>query len=90
MTTITIHKTAIPVIKSSLELREKLLRLKLGIYNRRLREFEKIHKMPTTKFLKILKAGKLKDEAYVIEWEYLSESYQSIKEQLNQIQRIKI
>lgn len=90
MSTITVTETAVPIIKSSLRLRQKLLRLKLQTYNKRLRALEKEHKVSSPRFLKQLKSGMIKDDAYIVEWEYLIETCQSLKNQLNQLQQVKI
>ena len=90
MSTITVTETTVPIIKSSLHLRQKLLRLKLQTYSKRLRALEKRHKMSSTRFLKQLKSGVTKDDACIVEWEYLTETCQSLKSQLNQLQQVKI
>ena len=90
MSTISITETAVPIVKSSLHLHQKLLRLKLRVYNNRLKVLEKKHKMSTLQFLKRLRTGMVNDEAYVVEWEYVVESCQLIKDQLNELQRVKI
>lgn len=90
MTTFTVQESTLPVIKSCLKFKWRLLNLKLQIYTKKLQRFEKRYNMPTAKFLKELEAGNISDRAYVIEWEYLAESYRSLSNQLKQIQQIKI
>lgn len=90
MTAITIERTAIPIIKTSLEQRQKILELKLLNYHKRLKEFEKKHRISTSKFLKNFHSGKLGDDAYLIEWEFLAEVTEELAKQLEQMRKIKL
>jgi len=90
MSTLTLEKTYLPILKSSLDTQQKLLHMKLQNYKKRLKEFEKKHKLPSNRFYKKFLQGQLGDDDYLIEWEFLYESYLKIKEQISKINSIRL
>lgn len=90
MTTLTVEDTAIPIIMTSLNQREMLLKLKLQSYRKQLSEFEERYKMSSDEFLNKFLSGQLGDDEYLIEWEFYLDCYKETREQLDQIGSIKL
>jgi len=81
MLKIDITKEALPLLKSGKALKEKILAVKAENYFKRLKIFEKKHKMKTEEFIKGFKSGKLGDDEQWFEWLFLYEAYSSIIKQ---------
>jgi len=81
MEQIEIMDEALPLLKSSIALKEKLLKAKSNNYHNRLKVFEKKHKMNSDQFIKAFKAGKLGDEEEWFDWLYVYETYNRVTEQ---------
>ncbi len=71
------------LIKSSLNIEEKILNLGLSKWKNKLKEFEKEHKIPTEKFIKKFNDGQLGDDKRWFEWVFAYKAYNHIKEKLN-------
>ena len=65
-----IKRDAIPVVKSSLEMKRKTLEFSARQYQQRLDAFERTHRMTTKQFAKKFGMGELGDEAKWFEWEF--------------------
>jgi len=63
MEQIEITDEALPILKSGIALKEKLLAVKAENYLKRLKNYEKKHKMKSSKFYEAFKAGDLGDDA---------------------------
>jgi hypothetical protein len=68
MEQIRITDEALPILKSGMALKEKLLTVKAESYLKRLKRFEKKHKMKSAEFFEAFKAGKLGDDAEWFDW----------------------
>ncbi len=81
MEQIEITDEALPILKSGMALKEKLLNVKADSYLKRLKNFEKKHKMKSSEFFKAFTAGKLGDDAEWFDWIFLYEAYNKIIKQ---------
>ena len=78
MQQIEITVEALPIVKSSIVLKEKLLTVKAENYLKRLKGFERKHKMKSVEFSKAFNAGKLGDDAEWFDWLFVYEAYSKI------------
>jgi len=69
---------ALPILRSGIALKKKLLTVKTEDYLKRLRSFEKEHKMKSEDFFKEFTAGKLGDDAEWFDWIFVYEAYKKI------------
>ncbi len=81
MEQIEITDEALPILKSGIALKEKLLNAKAANYYKRLKHFEKKHKMKSSVFYKAFSSGKLGDDAEWFDWIFVYEAYKKIREQ---------
>ena len=81
MQQIEITGEALPIVKSSIVLKEKLLSVKAANYLKRLKGFERKHKMKSVEFSKEFAAGKLGDDAEWFDWLFVYEAYNKIIQQ---------
>lgn len=81
MQQIEITGEALPIVKSSIVLKEKLLSVKAENYLKRLKGFERKHKMKSAEFSKEFAAGKLGDDAEWFDWLFVYEVYDKIIKQ---------
>ena len=78
MQQIEITVKALPIVKSSIVLKEKLLSVKAANYLKRLKCFERKYKMKSAEFSKEFAAGKLGDDAEWFDWLFVHEAYNKI------------
>lgn len=81
MEQIQVTDEALPILKSGIALKEKLLSVKAENYLKRLKSFEKKHKMKSVEFFAAFNAGKLGDDAEWFDWIFVYEAYNKIIEQ---------
>ena len=81
MEQIEITDEALPILKSGIALKEKLLTVKEESYLKRLKSFEKKHKMKSAEFFAAFNAGKLGDDAEWFDWLFVYEAYNKIIKQ---------
>jgi hypothetical protein len=81
MEQVKITDEALPILKSGIALKEKLLTVKAESYLNRLKSFEKKHKMKSAEFFNAFKAGKLGDDAEWFDWVFVYEAYNKIIKQ---------
>jgi hypothetical protein len=81
MQRIEITGEALPIVKSGIVLKEKLLSVKEANYLRRLKDLERKHKMKSSEFSKNFAAGKLGDDAEWFDWLFAYEAYNKIIKQ---------
>lgn len=81
MEQIKITDEALPILKSGIALKDKLLAVKAESYLKRIKSFEKKHQMKSAEFLKAFKAGKLGDDAEWFDWIFVYEAYNKIIKQ---------
>ena len=88
--TLNLRQEALPVLKSSLELKRKTLEFNLEHYRERLRDFEKRFGMSSSEFISKFNKGELGDDQHWFEWEYLVEAYQETKRQLALLEQVEL
>ncbi|MCF8130480.1 MAG: hypothetical protein K9N10_18370 [Deltaproteobacteria bacterium] len=81
MQQIEITGEALPIVKSGIVLKEKLLSIKEASYLKRLKDLETKHRMKSSEFSKEFHAGKLGDDAEWFDWLFLYEAYNKILKQ---------
>jgi hypothetical protein len=81
MQQIQITDEALPILKSGIALKRKLLTAKADGYVKRLESYEKKHKMKSEAFLKAFNAGNLGDEEEWFDWLFVYEAYNRIVKQ---------
>ena len=81
MQKIAINQDALPLLRSSMALKDKILTTKAENYSMRLKKFEKKYKMKSSEFLKKFKLGKLGDNEEWFEWLFVYQAYSKILEQ---------
>ena len=81
MEQIEITDEALPILKSGIALKEKLLTVKAESYHKRLKRFEKKHKMKSEAFVRAFEDGKLGDDAEWFDWLFVYEAYSKIIKQ---------
>jgi len=90
MEQIEITDEALPLLKSGIALKEKLLTVKVENYQRRLKSFEKKHKMKSAEFFKEFNAGNLGDDAEWFDWLFVYEAYSKIIRQKKIIEKLSL
>ncbi|MFP4087569.1 MAG: hypothetical protein ACLFUL_12345 [Desulfobacteraceae bacterium] len=81
MEQIQVREEALPILKSSIALKERLLKAKLKNYRNRLKFFEQKHKMKSKDFIKAFNQGTLGDDAEWFDWVFVYETYIRLKNQ---------
>ena len=90
MEQIEITDEALPILKSGMALKEKLLTIKAESYLKRLKSYEKRHKMKSPEFFEAFTAGKLGDDAEWFDWIFVYEAYDKIIEQKRIIEELSL
>ena len=78
MQQIEITGEALPIVKSGIILKKKLLSIKAANYLKRLKGFERKYKMKSAAFSKEFDAGKLGDDAEWFDWLFAYEAYNKV------------
>jgi putative PIN family toxin of toxin-antitoxin system len=81
---------AIPVVKSSLEMKRKTLKFNARQYRQRLAVFERAHRMTTKQFAKKFSAGELGDDAKWFEWEFANDALREIERQVKLLDSVRL
>ena len=81
MEQIVITDEALPILKSGIALKEKLLKIKAANYRKRLRVLESKYKMNSAEFSTAFAAGQLSDDEEWFDWLFLYDSYKKILKQ---------
>ncbi len=89
-TTVKIEREALPIVKSSLEMKRKALKFNLNQYRERLAAFEKSHKMTSEQFAAKFSAGELGDNAEWFEWEFARDALKETDRQLKLLESVKL
>ncbi len=88
--TMTIQSEALPVVKSSLEMKRKALEFNLRQYRQRVSAFEQAYKMSGGEFAAKFRAGELGDNAEWFEWEFALDALNETEHQLKLLASIKL
>ena len=88
--TLTIRQEALPIVRSSLQVRRKSLEFSLRQYRARLDGFERQHQMASEQFATRFGAGELGDDAAWFEWEFVLDAVRETEQQLELIRSIRL
>ena len=88
--TIVLREEAVPVVRSSLELKRKALEASVRHYGGRLGELEREHGMASEEFARRYQAGELGDEPAWFEWEFVLDSQREAERQLELLDSVKL
>jgi hypothetical protein len=89
-TTMIIQPDAVPVVKSSLEMKRKALEFNLRQYRQRLALFEQTYHMSSEQFASQYNAGTLGDDAVWLEWEFVLDAFRETQRQLDLLDSVKL
>mgnify|MGYP001605660336 CR=1 FL=1 len=89
-TTMILQQDAVPIVKSSLEMKRKALDYNLREYHRRLMTFEQTHHMTWQQFIDDFRSGKMGDDATWFEWEFLIDALAETERQLKLLDSVKL
>lgn len=90
VTTLTLQPQAVPLLKAGLELKRRALEFGRRRYQERLAAFETRHGFDSQTFSKRFNGGELGDEPDWFEWEYVWESFQETRRQLELLDSISL
>jgi hypothetical protein len=88
--TLTLQSEAIPVVRSSLDMKRKALEYNLRQYQARLAAFEKQHQMTSEQFAAKFGTGELGDDAEWFEWEFVLDAYRETTRQLSLLASVRL
>ena len=80
--TMVMQSDAVPVVRSSLDMKRKALEFNLRQYQARLAAFEKQYHMTSEQFAAQFSAGELGDNAEWFEWEFALDAYRETTREL--------
>lgn len=87
-TALKIDKNDLLIVRESLELDRSIMKLSLMGYRRKLKDFEKKHKMTTKAFLQKFNSGSLGDDSEWFDWLFASKVCEHVKDRLHRIAAI--
>ena len=87
-TTLKMDKNNALIVKDSLELDRNIMKLSLLEYRKKLKDFEKKHKMTTKAFLQKFNSGILGDDSEWFDWLFASKACEHVKDRLHRIASI--
>jgi hypothetical protein len=85
-----IEPDALPIVKSSLEMKHKALEFILRQYRERLATFERTRQMSSEQFAKKFDAGELGDDAEWFEWEFVLDALGETQQQLKLLESVRL
>lgn len=86
--TMKLEKDDALIVRESLELEGNIMKLSIEEYKKRLKAFEKKHRMKTITFIEKFNSGELGDDSEWFDWLFAFKSFQHIKERINRISAI--
>lgn len=90
MTTLTLRPQVMPLVKAGLELKRRALEFGRRRYQERLAAFEERYGVDSQTFIRKFDAGELGDDADWFEWQYVWESFQETRRQLELLDSISL
>lgn len=81
MKKILVNNEALPILRSGLVLKGRILNLRAENYLSRIKKFEKKYKMKSDIFIKQYRQGQLGDDEIWLDWLFVYEAYGKIIEQ---------
>ena len=88
--TVVMQSEAVPVVRSSLDMKRKALEFNLRQYQARLATFERQHQMTSEQFALKFSAGELGDNAEWFEWEFALDAYRKTTRQLRLLTSVQL
>lgn len=88
--TLTMRQDAVPIVRSSLEMKLRALEFNLRQYQARLNRFEKQYLMTSDQFATRFGAGELGDDAQWFEWEFVLDAYRETARQVELLKSIRL
>ncbi len=89
-TILRMRQEALPIVKSSLEMKRKALEFSTQRYRQRLAAFERVHRMTTKQFAKKFGTGELGDDAEWFEWEFALDALRETDRQARPVDSVKL
>lgn len=83
-----VEPEAVPLVRSSIEMKRRALEFSLRRYQQELAAFESAHRMSSEAFDTKFQNGELGDDAVWFEWEFALDGYRATKHQLELLERI--
>ena len=77
-----VEQEALPLVRSSIEMKRRVLEYSLRRYQNELTAFEAAHKMSSETFAAKFRQGELGDDVAWFEWEFALDAYRATKHQL--------
>jgi hypothetical protein len=90
VSTFTLQKEAIPLVRSGLAMKKAALEFSLRRYGERLKSFERRYGMDSQTFATRFSKGELGDKADWFEWEYTLDAYRETLRQLRILEQIRL
>ena len=90
MQTLTMPDDTLDIVKSSINLKKRVLKSNYDDYKNRLKTFEKKHGMSSKQFLKKYNSGKLGDDQKWFDWLFVYEALSEINRELSLLRQLKI
>ncbi|MBI3913284.1 MAG: hypothetical protein HY327_03755 [Chloroflexi bacterium] len=88
--TLTMPQAAVPLVKSSLELKHRALELNQRAYKQRLDHFEQAHQMTSDQFAARFSNGELGDASEWFEWEFALDALKQTEQQLELLDSVRL
>jgi hypothetical protein len=88
--TMTMREEAVPVVRSSLEMKRKALEFNLRQYQERLAAFESQYQMTSEQFADRFSTGELGDGAEWFEWEFVLDACRETARQLELLESVRL
>ena len=89
-TTLTMQSEAVPVIKSCLDMKRKVLEHNLRRYKDRLTAFEEQFHMTSEQFGARFNSGELGDAADWFEWQFVLDAYRETAQQIDLLASVRL
>ena len=90
MQTITVPDDALDVVKSSINLKSRVLKSNYQDYKKRLKAFETKYGISTKQFLKKYNSGQLGDDQKWFDWLFVYEAFSEINRELSLLRHVKL
>jgi len=90
MSVLSVNHEVLPLIKSGIDLKKRLIALNLSEYRNKLASFEKKHHLSTRQFLKKFQTGKLGDDAYLFDWLFAHKVCKQLSDELSLLKKVKL
>ena len=90
MQTITVPDGALDVVKSSINLKSRVLKSNHEDYKKRLKAFEIKYGISTKQFLKKYNSGQLGDDQKWFDWLFVCEAFSEISRELSLLRHVKL